>query len=470
MEEQRLVVPKEEEEGTENGGRDPLIVQVRTLGDFLTQHGTSHLKPESKDEMHQCWDSQWQEFLKSVAGLPIAPSPLEENAADSQASLGRDKEDPQEESSGEARGKSVLQRDPSMDRKARMGREKLDSSIKVKVEEIQEEVNLESQALLSLRQFSSQDAEEHQEIILFSFVLPYVFSSLTLQLIKMCQFGKDLESMDPDKEHFRKVHLEMCEILKCYHKIYEGIKKENKNKETKLPSLLLFPYTGIKPTDNPQPSTSYASRSDVPENSENHESFKGRMSNLMFAGISNSGGYDANISQIRERKLGRSEGEASLEKKQENEGEANSLNKMSAKRKSYSVEFKKAIVEDSRGKNLTAFCKEKVLDVRMVRKWRAEYKNLSQQVDKGNAKKRKCGSGRQPLFPELEGNICEWIADRRAKALVVRRADIQAFALAMAPQLEISPEFKASQHWLDDFLHRYKLSLKKINNIVQAEH
>ncbi|KAK9405686.1 hypothetical protein NXF25_004460 [Crotalus adamanteus] len=236
MEEQRLVVPKEEEEGTENGGRDPLIVQVRTLGDFLTQHGTSHLKPESKDEMHQCWDSQWQEFLKSVARLPIAPSPLEENAADSQASLGRDKEDPQEESSGEARGKSVLQRDPSMDQKAWMGREKLDSSIKVKVEEIQEEVNLESQALLSLRQFSSQDAEEHQET-----------SELTF---------------------------------------------------------------------------------------------------FLSSGISNSGGYDANISQIRERKLGCSEGEASLEKNQENEGEANSLTRR--RREQESDEARAARLQDQR--------------------------------------------------------------------------------------------------------------------------
>ena len=74
---------------------------------------------------------------------------------------------------------------------------------------------------------------------------------------------------------------------------------------------------------------------------------------------------------------------------------------MSAKRKRYSVEYKKGIVEDSRGKNLTAFCKEKKLDIRMVQKWRAEYDNLSLQVDRGNSKKRKCGSGRQPLFSEL---------------------------------------------------------------------
>ncbi|XP_060129387.1 ashwin isoform X1 [Zootoca vivipara] len=140
--------------------------------------------------------------------------------------------------------------------------------------------------------------------------------------------------------------------------------------------------------------------------------------------------------------------------------------KMSAKRKSYSVEFKKGIVEDSQGKNLTAFCKEKKLDIRMVQKWRAEYDNLRLQVVIGNAKKRKCGSGRQPLFPQLEDMIIEWIADRRAKALVVRRADIQAFALAMAPLFEISPEFKASQHWLDGFLQRYELSLGKINDTV----
>ncbi|XP_013920859.1 PREDICTED: uncharacterized protein LOC106548070 [Thamnophis sirtalis] len=111
-------------------------------------------------EMHQCWDSQWQEFLKNVAGLPIPPPPLENNGTDSQASSGRDKEDPQQKSSGEARRESVLQGDPNISGKACwMGREKLNSSVKVKVEE--EEVNLESQAP---QPFSSQDAEEPQKM------------------------------------------------------------------------------------------------------------------------------------------------------------------------------------------------------------------------------------------------------------------------------------------------------------------
>ena len=104
---------------------------------------------------------------------------------------------------------------------------------------------------------------------------------------------------------------------------------------------------------------------------------------------------------------------------------------MSAKRKSYSVEYKKGIVEDSQNKNLTTFCKEN-LDRRLVRKWRAEYDNLSKQVEEGNAKKRKLGSGRQPLFPELEDITYDWIANRRSRASVVRRANIQAFAIAIA--------------------------------------
>ncbi|XP_060638704.2 zinc finger protein 777-like isoform X4 [Anolis sagrei] len=138
------------------------------------------------------------------------------------------------------------------------------------------------------------------------------------------------------------------------------------------------------------------------------------------------------------------------------------FDKMSAKRKRYSVAFKKGIVEASRGKNLTAFCKEKKLDLRMVRRWRAEH-------DEGNAEQRKGGkSSRQPLFPELETLLCGWIAEQKAKALEVRRADIQAFALAVAPQLEIPPEaFKTLQRWLDGFLQRYERSLKKMDSAAQ---
>uniref|UniRef100_A0A3B3Y323 HTH CENPB-type domain-containing protein n=1 Tax=Poecilia mexicana TaxID=48701 RepID=A0A3B3Y323_9TELE len=142
----------------------------------------------------------------------------------------------------------------------------------------------------------------------------------------------------------------------------------------------------------------------------------------------------------------------------------------SGKRKSYTVEYKKAIVEESWGKNVVQFCKEKMLDHRLVQKWRAEYTNLSEKVESGMAKKRKIGCGRQPMYTELESLVSEWVADRRAKTLVVTRAQIQEYALAVSPQFDISPEqFKASQHWVDNFLERNDLSLRRSTTLFRLE-
>ena len=139
-------------------------------------------------------------------------------------------------------------------------------------------------------------------------------------------------------------------------------------------------------------------------------------------------------------------------------------------RKSYSIEYKKEIVEESQGKNLTAFCKERNLDLLMVRKWRSDYEKLSQKVDEGNAKKRKCGSGQKPLFSELEDVICERVAERRARGLIVHRADIQTFALKNALQFGIFPEdVKASKHWLDGFLQRHEFSLRRSTTLFKLE-
>ncbi|KAM4029731.1 LOW QUALITY PROTEIN: uncharacterized protein ACNLHF_022387 [Anomaloglossus baeobatrachus] len=59
---------------------------------------------------------------------------------------------------------------------------------------------------------------------------------------------------------------------------------------------------------------------------------------------------------------------------------------------------------------------------------------------------------------------------RRAKTLVVNRAQIKEIALAMAPHFEIAPEeFKASQHWLDSFLQRSELSVRRATTLFRLE-
>ena len=121
---------------------------------------------------------------------------------------------------------------------------------------------------------------------------------------------------------------------------------------------------------------------------------------------------------------------------------------MAESRKSYTLECKKSIVEESRDKNLIIFCKEKNLNTKMSQRWR--HTNLSKSVADGNNKKKKVGTGRTLAINELENTITDWIIDRRARGLIVRRCDIQNVAVDFASKNEML-DFKASTHRLDRF-------------------
>lgn len=130
------------------------------------------------------------------------------------------------------------------------------------------------------------------------------------------------------------------------------------------------------------------------------------------------------------------------------------------KRKSYSIEFKKRITEDSRNKNLASFCRERMLNIRMVRKWRLMFEQLSEQAYLGFGSRRSHGSGRQPFYLDLEDIVVEWIIKRKESNHVVTKPDIRKYALTMAPYFNIDPEsFKASSHWLSNVIRRNELSL-----------
>lgn len=65
MEEQEPLAAKLEER-SEAGERDLHSVQVGTVGEFLTREGPPPIKEEPVEGLHQCWESQWQKFLKTV--------------------------------------------------------------------------------------------------------------------------------------------------------------------------------------------------------------------------------------------------------------------------------------------------------------------------------------------------------------------------------------------------------------------
>jgi len=137
-------------------------------------------------------------------------------------------------------------------------------------------------------------------------------------------------------------------------------------------------------------------------------------------------------------------------------------------RKSYSIEFKKKTIEESRGKNLAAFCKEKNIDERLFRKWRKEYEKICILEEYGHKKKRSCGSGRVAEYSELENLLNDWVIDRRLQSYVVRRIEIQKMALSLCAEFDIpANKFKASKHWLDNFLKRHHFSLRKSTTLFK---
>lgn len=145
--------------------------------------------------------------------------------------------------------------------------------------------------------------------------------------------------------------------------------------------------------------------------------------------------------------------------------------KMSGSRKSYTIQFKKQMVEESRNvRNLTAFCKEKNIGLRMLNKWKKKYEYLAMHSACGRAKARKCGSGPTAFYPELEDLIYDYIADKRALGFVVRRSEIQKVAQNLAPEFDISlDKFKASTHWVTKFLNRHHLSLRRSTTLFKLE-
>ena len=127
---------------------------------------------------------------------------------------------------------------------------------------------------------------------------------------------------------------------------------------------------------------------------------------------------------------------------------------MSANHNSYTNEIKKETVEEAKGKNLAQFCRQNELELRMVRRWIQKYEQIAYRCESGDGKKQSTGSGRQTVNVDLENAVYEWIIDRRSRSLAVHRVDIQRMALEINKENDDSQFFKASNHWVDNFMSR----------------
>lgn len=76
------------------------------------------------------------------------------------------------------------------------------------------------------------------------------------------------------------------------------------------------------------------------------------------------------------------------------------------------------------------------------------------------------GGGRKPLLPNLEEELHRWVLEHRERKLPVSRNRIKQRALQLSAE-HGGLKFKASEGWLFRFMHRYRLSLRRVTTACQ---
>ena len=134
------------------------------------------------------------------------------------------------------------------------------------------------------------------------------------------------------------------------------------------------------------------------------------------------------------------------------------------KRKSYDVKFKLKAVEVARKKTISAAAREFKVDRKRIREWMSQESELTEFKKNGKSKsKRLQGGGRKAEDVDMEVALFDWIVDLRHRNLRVSRSMIMREAKALSS----NQEFKASVGWLNGFLKRNGLSLRRKTTVCK---
>ena len=131
------------------------------------------------------------------------------------------------------------------------------------------------------------------------------------------------------------------------------------------------------------------------------------------------------------------------------------------KKRSYDAAFKLKVVQYAENNSNRAAARKHQVDERSVRDWRKQKEQLNTLQSK---KLRLPGGGRKLKFPDVEEQLAQWIEHQRAQHLRVSRTMIQQKAI----QLHFGEEdFSASRGWLENFLRRHNISLRRKTTVSQ---
>jgi len=140
-------------------------------------------------------------------------------------------------------------------------------------------------------------------------------------------------------------------------------------------------------------------------------------------------------------------------------------------RTSYSFEEKLIVVKyaQEHGRNATA--KHFNLNAPMIGRWIKQ----SNKWEEENKKKKRAGApGRKAFYPEAENLLYSWIIEQRKKGLAVNYISIrlQMVKILKEPSIQIlypagEYEFQGNLSWINCFMKRYDLSLRRRTKISQ---
>ena len=150
--------------------------------------------------------------------------------------------------------------------------------------------------------------------------------------------------------------------------------------------------------------------------------------------------------------------------------------------RSYTVAFKLTVIKNAEVQGNRAAARKFDVDERHVREWRGNKESIVtvSATPSGTKRKRIDGGGRKPLFQDIDDLVLDWITSRRERGLRVSRKLITKKVQVVFDELKLTrkddtscgadeEEFKTSRGWLEMFMHRNHLSLRRKTSVAQKD-
>ena len=141
-----------------------------------------------------------------------------------------------------------------------------------------------------------------------------------------------------------------------------------------------------------------------------------------------------------------------------------------SERTSYSIEEKLIVVNYAQENGRNAAARHFNLNAPMVGRWIRQ----SNEWEKENKKKKHVGSGRKAFYPEAEDKLYNWVIEQRKKGLAVNYTSVrlQMYKIFKEPAIQVlyptgEHEFQGTLTWIQSFMKRYNLSLRRKTKISQ---